>query len=315
MSINNSRRDFMKKSSLMVGTAAVLGAGVLTGCSSEPQVIEKEMEVPAYPYPSCEFDLDKVEKLGYEGYYENGCCYGVAKALMTELSEKVGAPFTFLSPEIFANGKEGYGVGSLCGAMGGAVGVIGMLLPAKEAREVTKQLTDWYTSTNLPIYQPEIKAEASTISASVNCADSVTRFMAAAGITDMKDDRRRARCGGVTADVAKKTAELLNVHFGFMAPVVEEKEEVILADNEFIGEGEGFGGKVKVKVTMDGDRITKIDVLSHSETAGISDAAFNTIPDAIIAAQSADIDVASGATMSSNAIMAAVKDALAKAGK
>ena len=100
-----------------------------------------------------------------------------------------------------------------------------------------------------------------------------------------------------------------------MAPVVEEKEEVILADNEFIGEGEGFGGKVKVKVTMDGDRITKIDVLSHSETAGISDAAFNTIPDAIIAAQSADIEVASGATMSSNAIMAAVKDALAKAGK
>ena len=100
ISINNSRRDFMKKSSLMVGTAAVLGAGVLTGCSSEPQVIEKEMEVPAHPYPSCEFDLDKVEKLGYEGYYENGCCYGVAKALMTELSEKVGAPFTFLSPEI-----------------------------------------------------------------------------------------------------------------------------------------------------------------------------------------------------------------------
>ena len=309
MSMKESRRDFLKKSSILLGGVAVMG---MTGCAQAAST--EEAEIPAYPYPSCEFDLDRVEKLGYEGYYENGCCYGVAKALMTELAEKVGAPFTFLSPEIFANGKEGYGVGSLCGAMGGAVGVIGMLLPAKEAREVTKQLTNWYTSTNLPIYQPEIKAEASTISATVNCSDSVTKFMAAAGITDMKDDRRRARCGGVTADVAKKTAELLNIHFGYMAaPVVDEKPvEDTLAANEYIGEAEGFGGPVKVKVTMDGDKIAKIDVLSHGETAGVSDQAFSTVPAAIIAANSTTVDVAAGATVSSKAIMAAVENALSK---
>ena len=309
MSMKESRRDFLKKSSILLGGVAVMG---MTGCAQAAST--EEAEIPAYPYPSCEFDLDRVEKLGYEGYYENGCCYGVAKALMTELAEKVGAPFTFLSPEIFANGKEGYGVGSLCGAMGGAVGVIGMLLPAKEAREVTKQLTNWYTSTNLPIYQPEIKAEASTISATVNCSDSVTKFMAAAGITDMKDDRRRARCGGVTADVAKKTAELLNIHFGYMAaPVVDEKPvEDTLAANEYIGEADGFGGPVKVKVTMDGDKIAKIDVLSHGETAGVSDPAFSTVPAAIIAANSTTVDVAAGATVSSKAIMAAVENALSK---
>ena len=309
MSMKESRRDFLKKSSILLGGVAVMG---MTGCAQAAST--EEAEIPAYPYPSCEFDLDRVEKLGYEGYYENGCCYGVAKALMTELAEKVGAPFTFLSPEIFANGKEGYGVGSLCGAMGGAVGVIGMLLPAKEAREVTKQLTNWYTSTNLPIYQPEIKAEASTISATVNCSDSVTKFMAAAGITDMKDDRRRARCGGVTADVAKKTAELLNIHFGYMAaPVVDEKPaEDQLAPNEYIGEADGFGGPVKVKVTMDGDKIAKIDVLSHGETAGVSDPAFSTVPAAIIAANSTTVDVAAGATVSSKAIMAAVENALSK---
>ena len=309
MSMKESRRDFLKKSSILLGGVAVMG---MTGCAQAAST--EEAEIPAYPYPSCEFDLDRVEKLGYEGYYENGCCYGVAKALMTELAEKVGAPFTFLSPEIFANGKEGYGVGSLCGAMGGAVGVIGMLLPAKEAREVTKQLTNWYTSTNLPIYQPEIKAEASTISATVNCSDSVTKFMAAAGITDMKDDRRRARCGGVTADVAKKTAELLNIHFGYMAaPVVDEKPvEDTLAANEYIGEADGFGGPVKVKVTMDGDKIAKIDVLSHGETAGVSDPAFSTVPAAIIAANSTAVDVAGGATVSSKAIMAAVENALSK---
>ncbi len=79
--------------------------------------------------------------------------------------------------------------------------------------------------------------------------------------------------------------------------------------------GNGFGGPVRVKVTMNGDRIAKIDVLSHSETAGVSNKAFETIPQSIIDAQSAEVDVAAGATYSSNAIMEAVKDALSKVGK
>ena len=312
MSINNSRRDFMKKSSVMVGTAAVLGAGMLTGCSSEPQVIEKEVEVPAYPFPSCEFDLDLAEKVGYEGYFENGCCYGVAKALLTQLADKVGAPFTFIPPEMFANGKEGYQAASLCGAMGGALGVFGLLLGPDDARAMTKELNAWYTSTPLPIYQPEGPAPVQTVAGSINCLDSVSEFMTAAGV-EKADPIRKRRCGGVTADVARKAAELLNIHFGFMAaPVVDEKPADELKENEYIGEADGFGGPVKVKVTMDGKKIAKIDVLSHGETAGVSDPAFKTIPDAIIAAQSTTIDAASGATISSKAIMAAVENALSK---
>lgn len=59
----------------------------------------------------------------------------------------------------------------------------------------------------------------------------------------------------------------------------------------------------------------KIEVLSHSDTAGVCNAAYDTIPDAIIAAQSTQVDAASGATVSSKAIMAAVEDALSKVGK
>lgn len=317
MSKMESRRDFLKKSSVLLGGAAVLG---LTGCgqtaSNEPTEGNTEVQVPEYPYPCCEFDLDRVEKLAYEGYYENGCCYGVAKALLTELKEKVGAPFDVIPAEMFANGKEGYTAASLCGAMGGALGVIGLVCGPDDARKVTKELCAWYTSTNLPIYQPEIKAEVSTVSPTINCSDSVSKFMAAAGITDMKDDRRRARCGGVSGDVAKKAAELLNVHFGYMeaapAPAPEEPE---LAENEYIGEANGFGGTVKVKVTMDGDKIANIEVLSHTETAGVSDPAFETVPAAILQAQSTQVDAATGATVSSKAIMAAVEDALSKVKK
>ena len=71
---------------------------------------------------------------------------------------------------------------------------------------------------------------------------------------------------------------------------------------------------IKVKVTVDGDKISKIEVLSHGETAGVSDPAFETVPDAIIAAQSTDVDVAAGASFSSKGIIDAVKDALAQAG-
>ena len=95
--------------------------------------------------------------------------------------------------------------------------------------------------------------------------------------------------------------------------VVDEKPvEDTLAANEYIGEADGFGGPVKVKVTMDGDKIAKIDVLSHGETAGVSDPAFSTVPAAIIAANSTSVDVAAGATVSSKAIMAAVENALSK---
>ena len=59
------------------------------------------------------------------------------------------------------------------------------------------------------------------------------------------------------------------------APAEEPKAEAALAENEYVGTGVSeIGGEVKVKVTMDGDKIAKIDVLSHSETSGISDPAF-----------------------------------------
>ena len=316
MSIMESRRDFLGKSAILLGSAAVLG---VTGCAktaAEDATKAPEMpELPAYPYPCCEFDLDLAEKTAYEGYFENGCCYGVAKALLTQLADKVGYPFTVIPAEMFANGKEGYQAASLCGAMGGALGVFGLVLAPDEARAITKELNAWYTSTALPIYNgaPENKSEHTTISATINCADSVSKFMAANGITEMKDPARRERCGGVSGDVAKKAAELLNIHFGYMAatPAAPAPEET-LAENEYIGVSNGFGGEMKVKVTMDGTKIANVEVLSHKETAGVSDPAFASIPEAIIAAQSAEVDAVANATVTSKAIMAAVADALAQ---
>ena len=304
-----TRRQFLKKSVAMLGGAALLGSVPFAGAMAESQP-----EAPAHPFPYAELDLDEVERIAYEGYFENGCCYGVAKGLLAELSKKVGFPYTMIPPEMFANGKEGYTAGTLCGALGGAAGVIGLCCAPDDARAITKELFAWYTSTPLPIYQPEGDAPVQTISTTVNCVDSVSNFMTAADV-ERADPIRKRRCGGVSGDVARKTAELLNIHYGFMeAPVVAEAAPE-LAANEYIGEANGFGGPIKVKVTMDGDKIAKIDVLSHGDTPGICDKAFATIPQAIIDAQSTQVDVAAGATFSSKGIMAAVEDALSKVGK
>ena len=89
--------------------------------------------------------------------------------------------------------------------------------------------------------------------------------------------------------------------------------EYALAENEYIGEGKGKGGTpIKVKVTMSGDKIEKIDVLDHSETPVLSDKAFDEVIPAIIEANSADVDIASGATLTSNGIIEAVRNALAQ---
>ena len=213
---------------------------------------------------------------------------------------------------MFLNGAAGYGQGTLCGALGGAFAVVGLVCGGADSKAVIKELSSWYSKTSFPLYQPEGEAPAHTVSGSVNCSDSVTKFMAAANIAEMSDPVRITRCKSLSADVARKTVELLNVHFGFAAAPVVDENELPLGENEYIGEADGFGGPVKVKVTMDGDKIAKIDVLSHGETAGVSDPAFSTVPAAIIAANSTAVDVAAGATVSSKAIMAAVENALSK---
>ncbi|GEM_PF-1177549 len=89
-------------------------------------------------------------------------------------------------------------------------------------------------------------------------------------------------------------------------PPDDDAEEQVLR-----GEGQGYNADVPivVDVTMVGDEITAIEIVEHEETEGLSDPAFEEVPDAIIAAQSTDVDVVSGATDTSNGIMEAVANA------
>ena len=308
--MDQSRRKFICQS--LCAMAAGAAATVMPVLASAENTSN---EVPAYPYPYKELNADVAEKIAYEGYFENGCCYGVAKGLLTELCEKVGYPYTVIPAEMFANGKEGYTCGTLCGALGGAVGVIGLCCGPNDSRELVKKLFAWYTSTNLPLYQPEEPAPVQTIAPSVNCADSITTFMTAANV-ERADPIRKRRCGGLSGDVARKTVELLNVFFGYAEEAPAEEATVELGENQYLGEGKGFGEEpVVVRVTMDGDKIANVEVMSHGETAGIGTKAIDAMPATFVGKTAAEVeavDTVSSATLTSNALKAAVLDALSK---
>ena len=72
------------------------------------------------------------------------------------------------------------------------------------------------------------------------------------------------------------------------------------------GKANGFMGPVTVTVTVEGDMITGVTVDSHNETNGIGTMAVEQLPAAIVAANSADVDVVANATMTSKAIISAV---------
>ncbi len=79
-----------------------------------------------------------------------------------------------------------------------------------------------------------------------------------------------------------------------------------------MGTADGHNGPVTVSVTQDGDQITAVEVVEHEESPGYSDKAIEDIPAAIVEANGTDgVEVVSGASVTSNAILTAVDNALA----
>jgi len=75
----------------------------------------------------------------------------------------------------------------------------------------------------------------------------------------------------------------------------------------------GMQDMITVEVTLDENAITDVKVIEQHETPQMGLVVSDTIPKNIIKDQSYNVDVASGATISSYAVIAAVKDALAQA--
>lgn len=78
----------------------------------------------------------------------------------------------------------------------------------------------------------------------------------------------------------------------------------------YTGSAESYGGELTVEVKMDGETITDVKVTKHTDTEGIGSIAVSEIPGAIVAANSTSVDVVTGATITSRAIISAVNSAI-----
>ena len=101
------------------------------------------------------------------------------------------------------------------------------------------------------------------------------------------------------------------------APAEEPAEEPAPAEKEtHTGSAtlqatvDGRNGPMVVEVVVTDGVITKVNVLEHSETQGVGSVAVDWMPGRIIEANSADVDGVTGATITSDAIKAAVTQAL-----
>ncbi len=94
------------------------------------------------------------------------------------------------------------------------------------------------------------------------------------------------------------------------SPVVDEQA---LISGVFQGRGMGKSGEIFIDLMLEENRITYIEVLSHSEVPGFDEAMIR-LQDEIITKNSAAVDVVASATLTSRGFLEAVEDALNNAG-
>lgn len=76
---------------------------------------------------------------------------------------------------------------------------------------------------------------------------------------------------------------------------------------------EGYGDPIEIEVTFSDTEITGIEILNHSETDNIGGAALENLSEEIVGSQTLAVDVVSGATRSSQALLSAVEEAVMEA--
>lgn len=91
------------------------------------------------------------------------------------------------------------------------------------------------------------------------------------------------------------------------------KKEVCYVEGTYEGVGQGHHGSIKVLVTTGPYRIKEIEIVEEQEMPGLCEIVYEKIPERVIKANSADVDVVAGASFTSNGLLEAIRKGLEKA--
>ena len=236
------RREFL---------AGGLGAGAMAlGLGIRPAPLQAKESKPApiafpLPPPVVPLDVVAVRQTAYDRYFEGGCMYGAAAALVEGLREACRpaadengyTDWDLIPTGMFKYGSGGVaGWGTICGILNGAAAVLAMA----GYDSLIDQVIGWYTLQSFPLdssddlvtsdestFQALSREEvpARTVADSPLCHISIGKFCAAAGIT-LKDasadgvNYKQDRCSKVCAETATLAASLINAQLAGSAETV-----------------------------------------------------------------------------------------------
>ena len=101
-----------------------------------------------------------------------------------------------------------------------------------------------------------------------------------------------------------------------MIGCVQKKESTMthtVNDGNYTGIGTGYNGYITVSVSFRNGILTNVIVTDEQETDAVSDAPLNKIPEYVINEQSLNVDISTGATQTSKAVIEAIGNAITAA--
>ena len=110
--------------------------------------------------------------------------------------------------------------------------------------------------------------------------------------------------------VMMATVFIMTNNYSFSSGNAEVADLDSVEDGVYSGSADGYSGPISVEVTVEGGEITDVKVLSHSDSPGISDPAIEEVPAAMVAGNTTEVEVVSGATFTSTGTINAVNIAL-----
>jgi hypothetical protein len=108
-------------------------------------------------------------------------------------------------------------------------------------------------------------------------------------------------------------AFILGVSLIGCAPKKESATTHTVNDGNYTGIGTGYNGYVTVSASFRNGVLTNVIITDQQETKAVSDAALTNIPEYVISEQSLNVDVSTGATQTSKAVIEAIGNAITAA--
>ena len=204
--LNLSRRD------ALIGAGKVAAGAAIVSLGASRLITTAEAKTASFPWGYKKLDLQEVGEIAYEAWYGKFCCQAVVEGLLKPLQKSIGEPYASLPLNAFKWGHGGaVGWGTLCGTMTGA-GIATGFIAGHEGEAILNDVIAWYADTTLPIYKPaRPKAQFTNVNQSDSplCHISVGKWMKKEGVKFFSPERKE-RCARISADVAMRTAKLLN---------------------------------------------------------------------------------------------------------